>query len=191
MKICWKEKFSLFDNFIRDYLLNGLSLDSELDLWETYCITYKRSLPDNVPNTLKSIKFLGFQNIKVALRIIGTLPVTSCESARSFSALGRLKTYIRSPMAAERLNGLSLLHVHKDITANIGKVTYLYAMKNRRLTFYWINILINEVHLGKTLSSVTIHSVQFFKFRFYIVLFRFMNFEIWWFQLRTDVFWLH
>ena len=59
VKICWKEKFSLFDNFIRDYLLNGLSLDSELDLWETYCITYKRSLPDNVPNTLKSIKFSG------------------------------------------------------------------------------------------------------------------------------------
>ena len=29
-----------------------------------------------------------------------------------------------------------------------------------------------------TLSSVTIHSVQFFKFRFEIVLFGFMNFEI-------------
>ena len=136
VKICWKEKFSLFENFIRDDLLNGLSLESELDLWETYWISYKRSLPDNVPNTLKSIKFSGFQNIKVVLRMIGTLPVTSCECARSFSALGRLKTYTRSPMAAERFNGVSLFHVHKDITENIGKVIYLYAMKNRRLTFF-------------------------------------------------------
>ena len=75
----WEEKFSLFSNFIRDDMPNALSLDSELDRWEIYWIIFKESLPDNVPNTLKSIKFSGFQNIKVALRIIGTLPVTSCE----------------------------------------------------------------------------------------------------------------
>ena len=134
-KVHWKETFSLFANFIRDDLPNGLSLHSELDLWDTYYISYKRSLPDNVPSTLKSIKFSGFQNIKVALRIIGTLPVTSCECERSFSALRRLKTYTRSTMVAERLNGLALLHVHKDIIVNIGKVIDLYAMKNRRLKF--------------------------------------------------------
>ena len=131
----WKETFSLFANFIMDDLPNTLSLYSELDLWETCCISYKESLPDNISNTLKSIKFSGFQNIKVALRIIGTLPVTSCECERSFSALRRLKTYTRSTMVAERLNGLALLHVHKDIIVNIGKVIDLYAMKNRRLKF--------------------------------------------------------
>ena len=126
----WKEKFSLLANFFRDDLPNALSLDSELDLWETYYISYKGSLPDNVSNTLKSIKFSGFQNIKVALRIIGTLPVTSCECERSFSALRRLETYTRSAMVAERLNGLALLHVHKDIIVNIDKVLDLCAMKN-------------------------------------------------------------
>ena len=69
----WEDKFSLFANFIRDDLPNALSLDSELDLWKTYWISCKESLPDNVPNTLKSIKFSGFQNIKVALKIIGIL----------------------------------------------------------------------------------------------------------------------
>ena len=131
----WKEKFPLFANFIRDDLPNALSLHSKLDLWEKNWISYKKSLPDNISNTLKSIKFSGFQNIKVALRIIGTLPVTSCECERSFSALRRLKTYTRSTMVAERLNGLALLHVHKDIIVNIGKVIDLYAMKNRRLKF--------------------------------------------------------
>ena len=131
----WKEKFSLFANFVRDDLPNALSLDSELDVLETYWISYKGSLLDNVSNTLKSIKFSGFQNIKVALRIIGTLPVTSCECERSFSALRRLKTYTCSTMVAERLNGLALLHVHKDIIVNIDKVIDLYAKKNRRLKF--------------------------------------------------------
>ena len=131
----WKEKFSLFANFIRDDLSNALLLDSELDLRETYWISYWGSVPDNVPNTLKSIKFSGFHNIKVALRITGTLPVTLCECERSFSAFRRLKTYTRSTMVAERLNGLALLHVHNDIIVNIDKVIDLYAMKNRRLKF--------------------------------------------------------
>ena len=131
----WKEKFSLFANFIRDDLPNALSLDSEFDLWETHWISYRGYLPDNVPNTLKRIKFLGFQNIKVALRITGTLPGTSFEFERSFSALRRLKTYTRRIMVAGRLNGLALLHLHKDIIINLDKVIDLYAMKNGRLKF--------------------------------------------------------
>ena len=63
------------------------------------------SLPDNVSNTLKSINFSVFQNIKVALRIIGTLPVTFSECERSFSALRRYESYTRNTMVAERLNG--------------------------------------------------------------------------------------
>ena len=73
----WKEKITLNDP------PNAFPLDSELDLWRTYWISYRGSLPDNVPNTLKSIKFSRFQNIKVAIRIIGILPVT-CECGRSF-----------------------------------------------------------------------------------------------------------
>ena len=131
----WKKKI-IFANFIRDDLPNALSLDSELDLWEKYWISYRGSLPDNVPNTLKSIKFSGFHNIEVALRIIGTMQVTSCEcEVTSFSGLKRLKTYTRMTMVAERLNGLALLHVHKHIIVNIDKVIDLYAIKNRRLKF--------------------------------------------------------
>ena len=38
-------------------------------------------------------------------------------------------------MVAEKLNGLALLHVHKDIIVNIDKVIDVYAMKNRGLKF--------------------------------------------------------
>ena len=41
------------------------------------------------------------------------MPATN---SRSFSALRRLKSYLRNTMSQERLNNLLVLHVHKDIT---------------------------------------------------------------------------
>ena len=37
----------------------------------------------------------------------------------SFSGLKRIKTAVRSSMTTERLTGLSLLHIHRDIPVNI------------------------------------------------------------------------
>ena len=102
----------------------------------------------------------------VALRIIGTLPVASCECERLFSALRSLKTYTLSTMFAERLNDIVLLHIYKDSIVKIDKVITLFAMQNKILKFCWINILkngcLNESRIlqTKTLSSVPTHSVQ-------------------------------
>ena len=73
-----------------------------------------------------------------------------------------LKTYTRSTMVAERLNGLALFHVHKDIIVKIDKVIDLYAMKNQRLKFYLISILINgslNVFINKDNDRYTEHSI--------------------------------
>ena len=48
------------------------------------------------------------------LRLYMTLPCTTCEAERSFSALRRLKTYLRSQSTQERLNSLAIMHVHKE-----------------------------------------------------------------------------
>ena len=81
------------------------------------------------------MSFPGFENIKVALRILGTIPVTSCECERSFSALRRLKDYTRSTMLSDRLNGLALIYVHREIIPDVEKVIDRFALKNRRLEF--------------------------------------------------------
>ena len=47
------------------------------------------------------------------------MPATNDISERSFSALKRVKTYLRTTMAQRRLNRLMLLHIHKDKTDNI------------------------------------------------------------------------
>jgi len=53
-----------------------------------------------------------FSNIRQLLLIACTLPVTSCEAERSFSALKRLKGSARSRMLDSRLAGLALMNVH-------------------------------------------------------------------------------
>jgi len=40
--------------------------------------------------------------------------VTTCTSERSFSSLRRLKTYLSSTMAENRLNGLAMLSIHRE-----------------------------------------------------------------------------
>ena len=47
----------------------------------------------------------------------------------------RLKTYTRSTMISERLNGIALMHVHQEIVPDIEKVIDLFAVTNRRLNF--------------------------------------------------------
>ena len=49
-------------------------------------------------------------------KLILVLPSTNAVNERSFSAMRRLKTYLCTTMKQERLNHLSLLHVHKDRT---------------------------------------------------------------------------
>ena len=76
-KLCWKEKFLSFGNFYKDDMPNYITIPSELDLWEQYWKKFKGDHPNNVSATLKTLIFPGFENIKSALRILATLPVTS------------------------------------------------------------------------------------------------------------------
>lgn len=48
------------------------------------------------------------------LKLILVAPATNATSERSFSALRRLKTYLRSTMTQERLNHCAVLHVTKE-----------------------------------------------------------------------------
>ena len=54
-------------------------------------------------------------NVAFLLKLLATIPVSSAEAERSFSALKRLKTYMRSVMGQDHLIGLALMHVHCEI----------------------------------------------------------------------------
>ena len=53
------------------------------------------------------------------MKIVLTVPVSTCTAERSFSCLRRLKTYLRSTMTQERLNHLAILSCHSDLVETI------------------------------------------------------------------------
>ena len=70
------------------------------------------------------------------IRLYKTIPITSAKSERTFSALRRLFTYLRSSMSEHRLNNCLLLHVHKDVTDLISIASdFVCAHDERRKHF--------------------------------------------------------
>ena len=133
--IPWREKFRSFAKLQESDPSCYKALDAELDLWETYWVNNASCHPDNISSTLKSINFSSFSNIKICLRILGTLPVTTCTWERSYSSMRRLKKYTRSIMVSERLNRIAFMHVHQEIIPDTERVINLNVDQNRQLNF--------------------------------------------------------
>ncbi|XP_056017385.1 52 kDa repressor of the inhibitor of the protein kinase-like [Ostrea edulis] len=67
-----------------------------------------------------------YPNIRRIMQLLLCIPVGSCCCERSFSALRRLKTWIRSTMTESRLCGLSMLQIHRsDDVGDIDKSAVL------------------------------------------------------------------
>lgn len=56
--------------------------------------------------------------VKIA-KLLLVMPATNAISERSFSALKRIKTYLRSTTSDSRLNNLLVLHVHKELVDDL------------------------------------------------------------------------
>ncbi len=66
--------------------------------------------------TLSQFQMSLLSQVKRLVQLILVMPATNASSERSFSALRRVKNYLRTTMTQERLNYLMLLHVHKEKT---------------------------------------------------------------------------
>ena len=137
----WKEDFKKFCSVYSCDFPNINNISSEVDMWETYWFDYDhQKLPDTIEKTLSKVDPITFPNIYTALKILAVLPVTSCSCERSASMLRRLKTYMRSTMSQDRLNGLALIYSHRNMDLDTCEVVDLFARKQpRRMEL--INIL--------------------------------------------------
>jgi hypothetical protein len=61
-----------------------------------------------------------FPNVSIAFRIFFSMAVTNCSAERSFSALKRLKNYLRASIGQEKLNSLAVLSIEADLVENIN-----------------------------------------------------------------------
>ena len=73
------------------------------------------------------------------------LPATNATSERSFSALRRMKSYLRCTMSQARLNHLMILHYHQALcdTIDLKVIANEYIIKNetRKSTFAILKVI--------------------------------------------------
>lgn len=100
-------------------------LKDELVLWREKWLTEKEQnnhLPVAALELMDKCNKDVFGIIHSFLLILATLPVTNSSAERSFSSLRRLKTYLRFTMSENRLCGLALMHIHRQIPIDVEKV---------------------------------------------------------------------
>jgi len=108
-----------------------LEIQAELELWKTKWTNIENPKPQTAVETLVHCKVF-YPNIKILLQIFATITITSATAERSFSSLRRLKNYMRSSMTEDRLNGLAVLHIHKEIPIDIDDVINRFSRQKQR-----------------------------------------------------------
>lgn len=81
----------------------------------------------------------NYPNLFKLMQLVMTLPVSSATCERSFSAMRRVRNYLRTTMSEDRFSALSSLYIERDLsnTVDVHDVVAHYAAKaNRRLQFY-------------------------------------------------------
>ncbi|XP_021747850.1 uncharacterized protein LOC110713704 [Chenopodium quinoa] len=157
------DQLEVFDN-IFGFLFDSNKLKSLLDNDELRisCINFKTTFSNNnlsdvdaydifselklLQMTLSNVLMLAheilefvkaadcFPNASIAYRILLTMLVTVASAERSFSKLKLLKTYLRSSMSQERLNGLATLCIERTMLEHIDVETIIndFASRNAR-----------------------------------------------------------
>ena len=64
---------------------------------------------------------VAFPELMKLLQIALTISVSTAKCERSFSALKRIKSYLRSSMSEQRLNDMAILSIERDLTKEIEK----------------------------------------------------------------------
>ena len=109
-------------DFYKDDLPHSLMLPMEYGMWIKKWKQCEKSseIPNKLIDALKACNSLLFPNLLILLQLALTLPITSCESERSFSQLKLIKTSHRSTMSDHRLSGLALMKINRDRCENLG-----------------------------------------------------------------------
>lgn len=104
--------------------LNSYNLDTQLKILST-------TAPDGLDNIFDILSYLQnlpsaekelIKEVCIIAKLILVMPATNSSSERSFSAMRRVKSYLRSTMTQERLNNLMILHVHQEYTDTLNLI---------------------------------------------------------------------
>ena len=115
--------------------IDDLDLFSEIKILKEFL-----QINDNSPiNVLNYIKMLeSFPNACITFRILLTIHVTIASTEISFSKLKLIKSYLRSTMSQERLSGLAILSIEKEMLAEFeckNLISNFASQKARKINF--------------------------------------------------------
>lgn len=96
MKVSAEELFPVEED--KDKLSNKLQLK--------HVILYLKEKPEVLPIFAQFMKLI---------KLLMTIPASSCMNERSFSTLRRLKNYLRSTMSQDRLNDILMLNIYHEM----------------------------------------------------------------------------
>jgi hypothetical protein len=115
------------------------AVEAEFLRWQHYWTRNEKPDAEKPSSVVEALRVANqlctYPAISTLLRIFATLPVTTATCERSFSALKYLKTYLRSTISEDRLNGLSLLFVNRDLPLQYDRVIEEFSKFSRRLDF--------------------------------------------------------
>jgi len=136
-KICNKFEIDANDFEIYSEFLDIEVLPTEIQLWKRkWSNKPEKDKPNSAIEAYIKCNYEYFPNISFLLKLLATLPVSTSTPERTFSTMKRLKNYLRNSSGQERLTGLALLSVHRQIHIDPAEVIDHFAKeKNRQIDF--------------------------------------------------------
>lgn len=107
---------------------NSVELSAQLRNLGTSFSNERRTTTISLSECLQYLRRLSpaeksfYSEVVRLARLILVMPATNAVSERCFSAMRRLKTYLRSTMQQSRLNHVMLLHIHKELLDQLNLV---------------------------------------------------------------------
>lgn len=131
-RIC--EVIKLYKNILPNEA--EMYIHGEMCLWRAKWIRDVKEggavIPLDLIDVLKACDGELYPNIRELLKVLITLPVSVATAERSFSSLKLVKSWLRTRMVEERLNGLCLLYIHRDIPVDVDKVLERFVKGGKR-----------------------------------------------------------
>ena len=128
---------NLFHRLLNVSQSNGIILlQNEYILWKK---KWSRQLiiPSTAIEALEKCDKDVYPVIYKLLQILATLPISNATAERTFSTLRRLKSWLRSTQGQDRLTGLALLSVHRDVQIKVEDIITRFSNGgNRRVQLH-------------------------------------------------------
>ena len=109
---------------------DGYLLKTQLEVFSTDCAANSESRGKyQLSDVIEMLKSKSepqkdlLSEVCILLKLLLVMPATNAISEHSFSALRRVKSYLRSTMNQDRLTHLMVLHIHKELTDKLDLIS--------------------------------------------------------------------